>query len=83
MKSENDLSTCPRCGSNGLVSDLQNGEMVCSDCGLVVDEGLVDMGPEWRAFTMAEKDNRTRTGLGMSYTLYDKGLSTEIGRAHV
>ena len=76
MKSENDLSTCPRCGSNGLVSDLQNGEMVCSDCGLVVDEGLVDMGPEWRAFTMAEKDNRTRTGLGMSYTLYDKGLST-------
>ncbi len=76
MKSENDLSTCPRCGSNGLVSDLQNGEMVCSDCGLVVDEGLVDLGPEWRAFTMAEKDNRTRTGLGMSYTLYDKGLST-------
>ena len=34
------------------------------------------MGPEWRAFTPMEKDNRQRTGLGMSYTLYDKGLST-------
>jgi transcription initiation factor TFIIB len=42
----------------------------------VVDERIIDMGPEWRAFTMAEKDKRTRTGLGMSYTLYDKGLST-------
>jgi transcription initiation factor TFIIB len=42
----------------------------------VIDEELVDMGPEWRAFTPGEKDSRQRTGLGMSYSLYDKGLST-------
>jgi len=34
------------------------------------------MGPEWRAFTVAEKNTRSRTGLGSSLTLYDKGLST-------
>lgn len=34
------------------------------------------MGPEWRAFTVSEKNSRARTGLGASYTLYDKGLST-------
>jgi len=34
------------------------------------------MGPEWRAFTQTEKNDRQRTGLGMSYSLYDKGLST-------
>jgi transcription initiation factor TFIIB len=67
---------CPRCGSTHLVSDPENGEMVCANCGLVVEEELIDRGPEWRAFTADEKQSRTRTGLGMSYTLYDKGLST-------
>jgi transcription initiation factor TFIIB len=74
--SKENNSKCPRCGSAELISDLENGETVCSNCGLVIDEELIDMGPEWRAFTQSEKDNRQRTGLGMSYTLYDKGLST-------
>jgi len=69
-------NTCPRCGSTNLVSDPENGEMVCADCGLVVEDELIDRGPEWRAFTADEKQSRTRTGLGISYTLYDKGLST-------
>ena len=67
---------CPRCGNTKLISDHENGETVCSQRGLVIDEQQVDMGPEWRAFTPGEKDSRQRTGLGMSYTLYDKGLST-------
>jgi transcription initiation factor TFIIB len=37
---------------------------------------MVNHGPEWRAFSTAEKNSRARTGLGYSYTLYDKGLST-------
>jgi transcription initiation factor TFIIB len=67
---------CPRCGNTELVSDLQNGETVCTSCGLVLDEDLIDMGPEWRAFTPQERSSRQRTGLAMSYTLFDKGLST-------
>lgn len=75
LQKENE-NKCPRCGNTALVSDLQNGETVCSNCGLVLDEAIIDMGPEWRAFTPQERNNRQRTGLGMSYTLYDKGLST-------
>ncbi len=76
MKEETVHNKCPRCGSTHLISDPENGEMVCASCGLVVEEELIDRGPEWRAFTADEKQSRTRTGLGMSYTLYDKGLST-------
>jgi transcription initiation factor TFIIIB Brf1 subunit/transcription initiation factor TFIIB len=47
---------CPVCGGP-LVSDLQRGEVVCAQCGLVVD-GVVDMGPEWRVF---EKERRVKT----------------------
>jgi transcription initiation factor TFIIB len=67
---------CVRCGNVNLIMDFENGETVCSNCGLVVEEKNIDTGPEWRAFTMSEKNNRARTGLGLSYTLYDKGLST-------
>ena len=71
-------SICPKCGSGNLVLDLENGEEVCSDCGLVVSEDIVDTGPEWRAFTNAEKSNRPRAGTPRSYTLYDMGLSTSF-----
>lgn len=56
--------------------DYEYGEEVCETCGLVVQQNLIDPGPEWRAFTTTERNDRSRTGLGYSYTLYDKGLST-------
>jgi len=76
MKMEEDPRKCSKCGNTNIISDPENGERVCSRCGLVIDETPIDMGPEWRAFTVAEKNSRSRTGLGSSLTLYDKGLST-------
>jgi len=67
---------CNRCGSSRFIHDLEVGEEICGDCGLVVSEENIDSGPEWRAFTLSEKDERSRVGLGASLTLYDKGLST-------
>ena len=67
---------CSKCAGTEIIRDPENGETVCSKCGLVIEEESLDMGPEWRAFTPTEKNSRQRTGLGMSYTLYDKGLST-------
>ena len=71
-------ATCSRCGSPKLILDYEVGEEVCSDCGLVNSEDIVNTGPEWRAFTSAEKDKRTRVGMARSYTLYDMGLSTSF-----
>jgi len=49
---------------------------VCGACGLVVQSTIMDTGPEWRSFTTAENQSRSRAGDALSLTLYDKGLST-------
>jgi transcription initiation factor TFIIB len=51
------MAGCPACGGP-LVTDLQRGEVVCTQCGLVVSESAVDVGPEWRSF---DKEKRIRT----------------------
>jgi transcription initiation factor TFIIB len=44
----------------------------------VLNDEVIDTGPEWRAFTSAERESRTRVGMPRSYTLYDMGLSTSF-----
>ena len=70
---------CPGCGSKHLSKDYSRAELVCNDCGLVIDEDLIDHGPEWRAFDSDQREKRARTGSPMTYTIHDKGLSTAIG----
>jgi transcription initiation factor TFIIB len=50
---------CPACGGP-VITDLQRGEVVYAQCGLVVAESTVDTGPEWRVFDEREK-RRVRT----------------------
>ncbi|WP_226482980.1 transcription initiation factor IIB [Natrinema amylolyticum] len=69
---------CPECGGR-LVADDEHAETVCEDCGLVVDEGEIDRGPEWRAFDAAEKDEKSRVGAPTTNMMHDQGLSTNIG----
>jgi len=53
------MAGCPVCGGP-LVDDRERGETVCAQCGLVVAESTVDVGPEWRVFDEREK-RRVRT----------------------
>jgi len=69
---------CPECGSHNLVNDYERAELVCDDCGLVIDEDLIDLGPEWRAFDADQRTKRVRVGAPMTLTIHDKGLSTMI-----
>ena len=73
---------CPECGGRNLINDPESGEVVCCGCGLVITEVTVNMKPEWRAFTMNERENRSRVGLPPSPAIYDKGLSTMIGSVY-
>ena len=69
---------CPECDGS-LATDEVQGETVCSDCGLVVEEDSIDRGPEWRAFDSKEKDEKSRVGAPTTNMMHDKGLSTNIG----
>uniref|UniRef100_UPI0025C10200 TFIIB-type zinc ribbon-containing protein n=1 Tax=Halovivax sp. TaxID=1935978 RepID=UPI0025C10200 len=60
-ESSDERERCPECRGR-LTSDGERGETVCSDCGLVVEEGEIDRGPEWRAFDSAERDQKSRVG---------------------
>ncbi|NGM70913.1 transcription initiation factor IIB [Natronolimnobius sp. AArcel1] len=75
---EQEREQCPECGGR-VVSDAEHAETVCTDCGLVVDEGEIDRGPEWRAFDAAEKDEKSRVGAPTTNMMHDQGLSTNIG----
>lgn len=73
----NEIEKCPEC--DGRLSDQhQQGEVICEDCGLVVDEMNIDRGPEWRAFDSAERDEKSRVGAPTTNMMHDKGLSTNI-----
>ena len=72
-----DVRVCPDCGGN-LVADEGHAEVVCEECGLVVEEDQVDRGPEWRAFDSAERDQKSRVGAPTTNLLHDKGLSSHI-----
>ncbi len=71
-----ETSRCPNCGSFAIYLDPVRGERVCDSCGFVVDEGLVDQGPDWTTF---EGDDRIRAGPPPSVMAPDKGLGSMVG----
>ncbi|MEA3255238.1 MAG: TFIIB-type zinc ribbon-containing protein, partial [Candidatus Altiarchaeota archaeon] len=79
-KDEKITKSCPSCNGLNLVTDYKHGELVCKNCGLVIDDELLDFGPEWRAFDEEQKSKRSRTGSPVKYAKLNKGLTTEIDR---
>src|SRR2546427_25154 len=70
---------CPECHGDHLVRDYSRAEIVCEDCGLVLDDMIIDEGPEWRAFDSEQRESRERAGPPSTIMAHDKGLSTSIG----
>ncbi|MFW5940064.1 MAG: TFIIB-type zinc ribbon-containing protein, partial [Halolamina sp.] len=77
-ESADEILTCPECGSDEVVTDDDQGELVCDDCGLVLDERQIDRGPEWRAFNHSERQSKSRVGAPITETMHDRGLTTTI-----
>jgi transcription initiation factor TFIIB len=71
---------CPECGGNNFSEDSDKGELVCNDCGMVIDEEMIDESPEWRAFNAEQREKKERAGAPLTYTKHDMGVSTEIGK---
>ncbi|MCD6470352.1 transcription initiation factor IIB [Candidatus Bathyarchaeota archaeon] len=73
-----DIRRCPECGSTKLMRDYEAAEVVCMECGYVIDMKIADQGPEWRAFDNEQRNKRSRVGAPVTFTIHDKGLSTII-----
>jgi len=68
---------CPECHSS-LIDDVQNGEIICSSCGIVVAEQMADYGPEERSSSLEEKMKLARATGQTTYSQHDLGITTEI-----
>lgn len=75
-----EVSECPSCACKEKITDYAHGEILCKKCGLVLNEKLLDTGPEWRAFDDEQKSKRARTGGPVKFAKLHKGLTTEIDR---
>jgi len=71
---------CSECGATDLFIDREKGEVICRECGLVVEDKMVEFGQDHREFEGDTETNRRRTGAPMTYTQFDQGLGTEVGQ---
>jgi len=72
------VKRCPECNSINLTHDEDKGEVICNDCGLLIEEKMVDTGIDLSGkFDKSEK--KGRGGAPMSMQKFDKGLTTNVG----
>lgn len=73
-----DVLKCGECGCQSMFISKEKGEVICRDCGLVIEESMVDFGKEWSDFDDAA-DLKRRSGPKPTFTEYDQGFKTQIG----
>ncbi|UCC18709.1 MAG: transcription initiation factor IIB [Promethearchaeota archaeon] len=85
IKTENNeySNLCPECGGS-IIPLINTGDVVCNQCGLVINEKNVDFSHNGRrAYTNQEKINREQTGAPISILLPDMGLSTVMDKSKI
>ena len=65
---------CPECGGVRIITDYDKGERVCSNCGCVLEDNIIDFRPE----PTYEGKDRVHIGAPSNNLIHDKGLSTDI-----
>lgn len=69
-------NNCPEC--DGLIiTDYDRGERHCELCGIVVDDSMLDHGPDYRVYDDKQK-SREHVGPPSNNMFHNKGLPTEI-----
>jgi transcription initiation factor TFIIB len=73
---------CPSHPNARLIEDHRAGDLICTQCGLVVGERLIDVGTEWRSFSDERSGNDpSRVGAPDNPLLSGANLSTTIAVA--
>ncbi|XP_026458786.1 transcription initiation factor IIB-like [Papaver somniferum] len=73
-------SYCSDCKSvTAVISDHSTGDTICCDCGLVLEDHLIDETSEWRTFADEPANNDPhRVGDKSNPLLSNNGLTTLI-----
>ncbi|HET9807563.1 MAG TPA: transcription initiation factor IIB [Nitrososphaeraceae archaeon] len=79
MQSVIQCETCDPSESK-MITDVESGEIICNQCGIVVVQDLEDTKKIWHKAEDNVSD--TRNGNPSSLTLYDQGLATLIGNTN-
>ena len=66
------------CKKTKIITDLDTGEIACSNCGAVSSEKPIELGPENSGLTKEEYLSTSRVGRKVSLKMADMGLSTII-----
>jgi transcription initiation factor TFIIB len=72
-----EIERCTACNSS-LIDDSENGEIICSGCGIVMVEHMEDHGPEAKSSSLEDKMKLARATGQTSYSQHDLGITTEI-----
>ncbi|MFP4633561.1 MAG: transcription initiation factor IIB [Candidatus Aenigmatarchaeota archaeon] len=67
---------CPDCGASVLEKPAE-GKIICRESGKIIEDGLKDRGPEWRAYSNEEKKEKSRAGPTPTELRHDN-LSTRV-----
>lgn len=71
---------CPECKDNNITEEFSSGDMICTDCGLVLGGRIIDTRSEWRTFSNDDQnsDDPSRVGDAQNPLLNGQQLSTDI-----
>jgi transcription initiation factor TFIIB len=69
---------CRECKSTNTMEDHHSGDIVCTDCGLVIGK-VIDQGEEWRSFADDDGPDKSRVA-SRNDLLSEAAMSTSIAR---
>ena len=73
---------CPDCKEDppNLIEEFSSGDTVCTSCGIVVGDRIIDTRSEWRTFANDDHngDDPSRVGEVASSLQDDEGLRTQV-----
>ena len=72
-----EIRECPECSNRHFFTNKEKGEIICKECGFVIEDSMMDFGKD-RILDDEDFEKKSRTGAPFDPRIADN-LSTEIG----
>jgi len=73
-----ETQTCHECGSARVIFDHENNEIVCMNCGFIVNQKIVNKKSEKKNCSDKQEIKNEKASTSLTYTVHDMGLETVI-----